>query len=424
MTPTLAARGLLLTSLISGLLAAPLSATEFPADHVFAGSGGNDRVLGYSPNGKLQLAVGGATALEDPGALAFGPDGRFYVASRTTGRVYAFNPTGQLVATLGAFAGLGDPTAMTFTPEGDLLVADGDSNTLIQFNLDGELVQLFGDGLQIPDTRDLLFGPDGLLYVASASSAAVLVFAPDGTQVDTLGAGEGLSDPAALAFDTTGRLLISSGDADEIVILDRDGDVDERISLPGELDSPGGLGFLSTGALAVVSRGTDEVLLLDLAAEGAVLDSFGANLSDGWDLAVSPYRFKFTTKGDLVVAGESRNKLKQDGTLSIQPGSLQLMVELEAFDDEDGLEIFGSRHLVMHGYELAAGPGEKKRLYTGHWFTADTARTGSGSLSLGIAGKVSKKTGEFTVKKASGSLLRASADGVYVGSAKSGKRLK
>ncbi|GJM20971.1 MAG: hypothetical protein DHS20C15_08860 [Planctomycetota bacterium] len=425
MTPSPVVRGMLLGSLVAGLFTAPLSADEFAADRIYAGSGGNDRVLAYTVAGKLDSAVGGATALKDPGALAFGPDGQLYAASRSTGNIYAFSafgPSGQLTATIGELVGLADPTAMVFTPNGTLLVADAESNTLIEIGLNGLLVSLFAGGAQLPGVRDLAYGPDGHLFVASAAAQGVIEFDPSGVQLRTLGLGEGLTDPASIAFDAAGRLFVSSGDADEIVVFARDGSVDERIALLGDLESPGGLAIASTGELVVVSRGTDDVLVLD--AEGTLQQTLNSNFSEGWDVAISPYRFKFTTKGSLVVSGESRDKLKQTGQIALQPGGLQLMLELDPLEDEDGLERFGSRYLVMRGYELFEDQGQKKRLYTGSWISDAAAINGTGSLSLTISGKLDKKTGAYVVKKAAGNLLRASAEGVYVGTAKSGKLVK
>ena len=103
---------------------------------------------------------------------------------------------------------------------------------------------------------------------------------------------------------------------------------------------------------------------------------------------------------------------------------MKMMIALDALEDENGLERFGSRFLVLRGYELFEDQAQKKRLYTGFWSTDAAASAGTGSLSFSISGKVDKKTGTYPVKKASGSLLRAGADGVYVGNAKSGKALK
>lgn len=404
------------------LLAPAIVAGEFASNHVFAGSSSNDRVIVFDVNGKQVSAVGGASALEDPGPMSFGPDGRLYVINKQSGRVHGINGNGQLVSTLGAFAGLDTPTAITVTPRGNLMVADDGAGTLIEMSRTGSLVAIFGNATLIPGVRDLVFGPDGHLFVASADASAVLEYDGSGVLLATHGAGLGLSDPASIAFDSAGKLFISSGDADEIVVLDREGALHARLEADLDLDQPGGLGFTADGNLVVVSRGSDEIVFLSPAGE--LLGRADKNYSQGDDLAVSPRRFGFRTTGTLIVDGGERVRVKQEGAISIQPGGLSMMVELDDLKSDDLIVAFGDEHMVLNGYEAYASAGEKRRIFQGSWFAGEASAPGSGSISLNVSGKVNKKTGEFEVRKAKGSLVRSGPGGVFVGKAITRKLLK
>lgn len=411
----------MLRSLIAlSLAATPLLGSEFSAHHLYAGSGGNDRLVIFDQTGKQVSAIGGASALKDPGAMTFAPDGRLYVVNGQSGFVHALNAKGGIGATLGLTLGISGATALTVTPDGNLLVADENAGTLIEIGMDGTLVGLFGGATIIPDVRDMTFGPDGHLFVASAASSAVLEYDPSGTLLRTIGAGLGLSDPASLAFDARGRLFISSGDADEIVVLDREGALLDRLGAGTALDQPGGLAVLPTGDLVVVSRGSDELLYMSPA--GAVLGSGSKNYSSGQDVVVAPRRHKFRTSGTLTTADGTRIKARQNGVISMVSGSLRMMVTLDEIKSDDLLTTFGTRYMVLDGFEAYGAETERKRVYQAAWEPARTP--GTGALNLNIVGKVDKNTGGFEVRRGKGRLMRAGPEGVFMGKASARKRLR
>jgi DNA-binding beta-propeller fold protein YncE len=118
--------------------------------------------------------------LSDPHDLAFGPDGRLYVADKFGSRIAVFDP-----------------------------------ETL-------ELLETFGDGL-LPNVHDISFGPDGKAYVAVTGSSAVAVFdLSSGSPVS-----EGLIGPfprteGALAHSNGRLYVMASGTGQLLAVADED----------------------------------------------------------------------------------------------------------------------------------------------------------------------------------------------------------
>jgi streptogramin lyase len=150
------------------------------------------QLVHFEPDGRMvRLPAGEATA---PRALAIGPNGDLYVADAAAG-VLRFD------GTTGAFRGaLGTPgaNALAFGSDGKLYVAGAAANSVLRFDAaTGDFVDAFATTATI--ARGLAFGPDGNLFVASAGE--VLRF--DGQSGAFLGVfarqrpGE---VPAALAF--------------------------------------------------------------------------------------------------------------------------------------------------------------------------------------------------------------------------------
>ena len=83
----------------------------------------------------------------------------------------------------------------------------------------------------------------------------------------------------------------------------------------------------------------------------------------------------------------------------------------------------GSDALTLTGFESGAGEAGKKRMLTGSLMTDAASADGSAGLVLSVSGKHDKH-GFFQVRKAKGRFVRSSANAVFVGSAKLGKRLK
>ncbi len=194
--------------------------------------------------------------------IAFGPDGRLWVASVSGESIFALDiATGAITVEVGPFAGECDD--LLFAPGGDVIAtafiegavrrhkADGRATDLasglpginsIALTRDGTRLfagQVFlGDGLyeidlagEAPprlvtgDTGGLNafhFGPDGMIYAPSWSRGQVVRIDPKSGATTVLA--DGFHKPGAVRFDAHDQLYVLDDASGELRALDRDGD--------------------------------------------------------------------------------------------------------------------------------------------------------------------------------------------------------
>lgn len=396
-------------------LAAPLARSgEFTPNRLFVAAQADDRVMIYDGHGFVRGAIGAATTLSDPAGIAFGPDGLLYVLSAGSGDVQVFGPDpGGALDTFGS--GLVDPAGIAFDPRGRLAVGDGGTDRVLLF-AGGVQVGTVGDGAGLAGISALAFDADGHLFVACTGTSRVHEFDPSGVEVAVLGAGSGIAGASGLALGSDGRLYVSSRNGDSIVVLDPSGTKVDELAESSGLSEPGGLAFGPDGRLAVVSRGTDEVLLIDVATD-TVEATVGKSLGGPTTVAWSPFRFAFSARGRAVGGGVA-GKAVHKGALSVAPGSGLLMLALDPQVEGGEAQV-----LVLSGFEQSDAKADRRRGAQGTALPASLAIDGMGSLALLLSGKVDT-AGLFHVKKAKGSFVRHGPDGVFVGSAGTGKKLK
>lgn len=197
---------------------------------------GTDRVLAISPEGRVVRDTGLIKHF-NPGGGTFGPDGRYYVGSRSTRTILAFAPSldgaGENVLPP---AVVPFPRGFGFDQEGRLLLASGigpngrGDNTIMAFtrgkSTPMQSVRLVADPELSP--LDLTIAPNGNIVVSSehpfgAEDAVttireydaqdghlVRVFSPDGKAQ--------FRQPRGLRFSSDGRLYCVA--RDEVVAFD------------------------------------------------------------------------------------------------------------------------------------------------------------------------------------------------------------
>ena len=178
------------------------------------GGGGNQILRFDGATGAFEAVVDPANAagLDDPEALAFGPDGLLYVASTPEegpGEVIRYNPANNSFVDKfipKANSDILDPTGLVFGPDGDLFLSSAATSEVKRYDgKTGLLKSVFiTAGLGgLNEAEGMAFGPNGNLFVASELGNAVLEY--NGTtgafvrQFVAAGSG-GLSEPTFITF--------------------------------------------------------------------------------------------------------------------------------------------------------------------------------------------------------------------------------
>ena len=94
---------------------------------VFVSSGDTDSVLAYDGvTGAFQGTFASGGGLDEPEGIAFGPDGNFYVSSRSNEVLRYDGQTGAFIDVFASGNGLADPAGIAFGgPDNDLFVSSG-----------------------------------------------------------------------------------------------------------------------------------------------------------------------------------------------------------------------------------------------------------------------------------------------------------
>ena len=220
-----------------------------------------DGAIQLEPGYTIERIVAGS-GLHTANGIAFGPDGRLYVASVPGESIFALDTaTGVVTVEVEPFAGEADD--LVFTPEGDLIWTaflegavrrrdpDGGLRDLatglpgingIALTRDGARLfasQVFmGEGLWEIDLAGVApprlvadhtgglnafhFGPDGMIYAPSWGRGQVVRVDPQSGATTVLA--DGFGRPGAVRFDAADLLYVLDDQSGELWALDRDGE--------------------------------------------------------------------------------------------------------------------------------------------------------------------------------------------------------
>ena len=192
-----------------------------------------------------------------PHSIAFGPDGKLYIADIGNHRIRRYDPDTDLIETWGGSGKKGmtldgsaigevdlyGPRAMVFDKDGSMILALREGNALYRIT-DGHVAHLAGtskfgyEGDRGPASAARLAGPKGLavaengcIYLADTESHTVRCVFPDGTIDTVLGDGTehdgpdgdpatcGLARPHGVHVDAQNRLWVGDSDNHRIRCL-------------------------------------------------------------------------------------------------------------------------------------------------------------------------------------------------------------
>jgi len=143
---------------------------------LYVGSFFTNSVLKFdATTGAFQSVFATSNQLQGPNGIAFGSDGKLYVASRLTNNVLRFNADGSFDQIFATGNGLMGPAGILFDANGKLLVANwqGTPNTVLRFNAGGSFDKAFATDASLAKPWGLVFGADGRLYVSAKGSGSV-----------------------------------------------------------------------------------------------------------------------------------------------------------------------------------------------------------------------------------------------------------
>ncbi|HTM49950.1 MAG TPA: hypothetical protein VL285_14760 [Bryobacteraceae bacterium] len=316
------------------------------AIRTIAGSGG----LRYYGDG----GPGRGALLNNPQALALGPDGAVYVADTDNHRIRKLS--GGILSTVAGdgvarFSGDGGPaqsasfngpSGLAFDAAGNLYVADSGNNRLRKIAPDGLISTAAGDG-----TPTVLKGPAGVavdaagaVYIADADNNRVRKLA-GGTLTTVAGTGTAgfagdtqaataaqLNRPTAVAVDRAGALYIADTDNNRIRRVTPAGVIsmvagDGREGFYGDgvaatatgLWAPAGMLFDGAGNLFIADRRNNRIRLVNPAGQISTVAGRGAAgfSGDGGPAAQAQISFPASIAlagGDLLIADSGNNRIR------------------------------------------------------------------------------------------------------------------
>jgi sugar lactone lactonase YvrE len=198
----------------------------------------------------------------DEAAIAFAPDGTFYVADPGNHRIQKFGPDRSFLTAWGSEGQepgqFGTPIDLVVDGQGRVYVLD--ANRVQVFDADGRFLAEWGERGFEPGQLFGPFGigldPDGTLLIAEYDSSRVQRFTPEGEFLDGWG-GPGSGDgqfayAMDAAVDAAGRVFVTDYANHRVQVFDRDG---QFLAAWGEPGTDAGQ-FISALGVAVGGDGT------------------------------------------------------------------------------------------------------------------------------------------------------------------------
>ncbi len=168
-----------------------------------------------------------------PRALAFAPDGSFYVADSRNHRILHFDLHGMLINEWGSPTGndpnnpnlsappatFNEPWGVAVGPDGSVYVTDTWNHRVQKFTADGQFLKMWGTFGQVGQ-QDVFYGPRGIavdaqgrVYVVDTGNKRVVMFDADGNYLAEFGSA-GLDpgqfdEPVGIAIDAQGILYVT-----------------------------------------------------------------------------------------------------------------------------------------------------------------------------------------------------------------------
>lgn len=224
----------------------PADLTIAPDGSIWVPDGGNSRFQIFSPDGDFIETWGASGDGEGEfnfirpnsqgdvfGAVAFAPDGAFYVADMGNQRIQHFSADRQFLNAWGSF-GTDDgeflsPIDIVVDSQGNVFVDDDKRNDIQKFTADGTFLLKFGGSGREPGQLDfqgwMAIDAEDNIWVTEGRNTRVQQFTNDGQLLTVVDGGGTLGAPEGIAVDDWGHIFVADWDGLRVVVLDPDGTV-------------------------------------------------------------------------------------------------------------------------------------------------------------------------------------------------------
>ncbi|MFN0206953.1 MAG: NHL repeat-containing protein [Planctomycetota bacterium] len=393
-----------LAFILSFVLAPAAAAQGFTPRNIWIANSATDTIVEFNYNTlSVVQTFGAGLNLENPSELAFGPDGRLYVACNTGNRVVAFNAQG-VIETQYTVA---DSMDIAFGPDGKLYVLTYLAGIKI-YNLNGTFVKSLVDFNEIPEATGMCIGPDGHIFVSSQVLDRVVEFDAGGAKVRSIGADSGLEFPQDVTIGENGYLYVPSGESHSIFVFDRLG---VNVGEFGGLSQGGSPACVATGFgrdLFVISFWSSAVARYD--RDGTSLASIPTTgAAGGQAIAVAPLRYLSKISGSII-SESSLTKASAGGTLTILPGTHRVFLTITNGGALDGHYCFNGSERI----ELQSSSAGKKMMFSGVQIGENITMPATSSILLTANGHYDSLS-RFTPKRFTGTLHITKSNLVFSG---------
>ncbi|NQV44834.1 MAG: hypothetical protein HQ501_08025 [Rhodospirillales bacterium] len=242
--------------------------------YLFVADKGHDAVEILVPGSLASLGPLGPGTFNAPHDVAFGANGRVYIADTGNGRiaVWQFDGVTKYAGVIAEFVedwskGIDKPEGIALGATGQAYVADTGANALLVMEGGTVIARITeADGLDLDRPHDVAVDTSGAIYLTDPGNNRVLVFNSDLTLRRVLDEDTyGFDEPKYLGLDEDGMVFVADQDNDRIRML-ASGDFapigDITGPLKGEsLDGPEGIA-VDGRYIWISDTGNDRVVLL------------------------------------------------------------------------------------------------------------------------------------------------------------------
>jgi DNA-binding beta-propeller fold protein YncE len=239
-----------------------------PSGNLWVPDAGSDRFQIFSPDGRF-LEVWGESGSGDgqfefhadlwnSAAIAFAPDGAFYVVDTGNRRIQKFGPDRAFVTAWGE-EGFGPgqfnlPNAIAVDARGRVYVTDDGRHDVQVFDTDGTYLRTIGER-GVGDGQFFFAGGSAVhvdtsdtIWVSDGSNHRIQMFSPEGELLNVWSGGPGddqLKRPGQLGVDAEGRVFVTAPEIDRVQVFNREGEYlgswGSEGRGPGQFIGPSGL---------------------------------------------------------------------------------------------------------------------------------------------------------------------------------------